>query len=200
MSEDYIPFEKALQDLKMSEDELKRLVSADGSGHALPGRHHPPAPRGRRALASKDDADELAEELVFADDLDSRTPAWSRPCSRTTPLLEEGDPRPGARGARGRDRREDDVIRVPVAPHERTRRRSPTGPNRRDPPDRHTRRRGEALDKVIMVIGAVILTYALFFAYSITQAKNHRHDPLARRELQGRGQVDGRTVRGPLAG
>lgn len=87
MTDEYIPFEKALEELQMSEDELKRLVSeaeiqAIRSGGEI---------RLRRAdveaLRSRDD---VAEELVFADeDLDADETGMVTAVLEEDSLLEE---------------------------------------------------------------------------------------------------------------
>jgi len=173
VSEDYIPFEKALRDLKMSEDELKRLVSAD----EIQAMRSPDGTiRLRRedveALASKDDAEELAEELVFADDLDSEDTGMVTAVLEDDSLLEEEETLDLAPEELEVEIEEDDVI--PASPSRRTS-ATPVRSRGRAAAIRQTGTPDDEekpLDKVIMVVGAIILTYALFFAYSITQGKN----------------------------
>ncbi len=167
MAEEYVPFEEALKSLRMSEAELKRLVSEDqiqavrdASGKVRLRRSDLDSLRNRH--------DELIEDLVFADeDLGDET-GMATAVLEEDSLLEEEDtldiapeeleveetPRRGA----GRAAKVAAVAPVPV------RSKGRAAAMRQDESTEES-----TLDKVLVIATAAILIYTLFFAYSITQ-------------------------------
>lgn len=170
MSEDYIPFEKALKDLKMTEEELKRLVSEDEI-QAHRGADGSVELRREDIEALIAGEDELAEELVFADeDLEEDTGMVTAVLEDDSLLEEEPtldlspeeievdedfeiEPAP----SRSRSDR-------PVAIQSKSRAAAIRGLDQTEEKDEET-----TLDKVLMIASAVVLVYGLFFAWSVTQ-------------------------------
>jgi len=173
VSEDYIPFEKALKDLKMTEEELKRLVSEDEI-QAHRGADGSVELRKEDIEALIAGEDELAEELVFADeDLEEDTGMVTAVLEDDSLLEEEPtldlspeeievdedfeiEPAPSRSASSRRDR--------PVAIQSKSRAAAIRGLDRTEEKDEES-----TLDKVLMIASAVVLVYGLFFAWSVTQ-------------------------------
>lgn len=168
MSEDYIPFEKALKDLKMTEEELKRLVSEDEI-QAHRGADGSVELRREDIEALIAGEDELAEELVFADEdleedtgmvtavLEDDSLLEEEPTLDLSPEEIEVDEDFEIEAAPSRAER-------PIAIQSKSRAAAIRGLDQSEAKDEES-----TLDKVLMIASAVVLVYGLFFAWSVTQ-------------------------------
>lgn len=167
MAEDYVPFEEALKSLRMSEAELKRLVSEDqiqavrDAGGKVQLR--------RSDVENIRDRGEVVEDLVFADDDLGDDTGMVTAVLEEDSLLEEEDTLDLApeeleveEAPRRRGRAVAAAAVVPV------RSKGRAAAIRKD--EDSTEESG--LDKALLIATAVILIYSLFFAYSITQGES----------------------------
>lgn len=168
MSEEYIPFDKALADLKMTEEELKRLVSEDeiqairGEGGKIQLR--------REDVDALRSSDELSEELVFADEDDVEDDAGMvTAVLEDDSLLEEEEtldlsPDDVELDDGGTTNRVASIQPGPV--RSRGRAASIRGPSVSDDGQE------SGLDKALVVMSCVLLVYGLLFAYDITSGQS----------------------------
>lgn len=171
MSEDYIPFEKALKDLKMTEEELKRLVSEDEI-QAHRGADGSVQLRKEDIDALLSGEDDFAEELVFADeDLDEDTGMVTAVLEDDSLLEEEPtlDLSPEEIEVDEDFELEPTPSRAerPIAIQSKSRAAAIRGLDQSDGQEEEE----GMLDKVLMIGSAVVLFYGLFFAWSVTQAQ-----------------------------
>ena len=167
MADDYIPFEKALEELQMSEEELKRLVSEAEIQAIREGD-------GKIRLRVEDvnsirDREAMAEELVFADDdLDDDTGMVTAVLEEDS-LLEEED----TLDLDADDLEVDDMIPTPSARPGSTnggiRSRGRAANLRSD--DKAEGEEGN-LDRALIVVSTLILVYAFFVAHSIVKGES----------------------------
>ena len=155
MSEDYIPFEKALKDLKMTEEELKRLVSEDEI-QAHRGADGSVQLRKEDIDALLSGEDDFAEELVFADD----SLLEEEPTLDLSPEEIEVDEDFELEPTPSRTER-------PIAIQSKSRAAAIRGLDQSEGQEEEE----SMLDKVLMIGSAVVLFYGLFFAWSVTQAE-----------------------------
>ena len=171
MSEDYIPFEKALKDLKMTEEELKRLVSEDEI-QAHRGADGSVQLRKEDIDALLSGEEDFAEELVFADeDLEEDTGMVTAVLEDDSLLEEEPtlDLSP-------EEIEVDEDFEIEAAPShgERPiaiRSKSRAAAIRGLDPSEGQEEEESTLDKVLMIGSAIVLVYGLFFAWSVTQGE-----------------------------
>ncbi len=170
MADDYIPFEKALRELQMSEDELKKLVSQaeiqairEGDGNIRLRAEDVQAYRER---------DSMAEELVFADDdLETEAEGMVTALLEEDSLLEEEETLD-----LDADDFEDEIDAAPGA-----------GAPERNGNGNGIRSRGRAaalrtddkpegeesgLDKALVIFSTLMLVYASFVAHSIVKGQS----------------------------
>ncbi len=171
MSEDYIPFEKALKDLKVTEEELKRLVSADEI-QAVRGADGSVRFRKEDIEALQLGEEELTEELIFADEdleedagmvtavLEDDSLLEEEPTLDLSPEEIEVDEDFEIEAAPSRAQR-------PVTIQSKSRAAAIRGLDQTETKDEES-----TLDKVLMVASAIVLLYGLFFAWSVTQGAN----------------------------
>ncbi len=170
MADDYVPFDEALKSLKMSEEQLKRLVSQDEIQAIRD-------PSGAIRLRKKDldslatsKVSELTDQLVFADDDDT---GMVTAVLEEDSLLEEEDTL---------DLAPDELeIETPRAPRRRAAKAAAgaagaatTGVVRSKSRAAAIRGNGDGdehestLDRILTIATAVLLLYTLFVAYSIS--------------------------------
>lgn len=165
MAEEFVPFEEALKSLKMSEQELKRLVSQDEIQAVRD-------PSGNIRLRKDDierllrtEPEEVAEELVFADDeVEGDDTGMVTAVLEEDSLLEEEETL---------DLSPEEIeVTEPVASPRGRRAATPVRSRGRAAGLRPEKPEGEStLDKVLLIGTAVLLLYSLFFAYSIAEAQ-----------------------------
>jgi hypothetical protein len=171
VSEDYIPFEKALKDLKMTEEELKRLVSEDEI-QAHRGADGSVQLRKEDIDALLSGEEDFAEELVFADEdleedtgmvtavLEDDSLLEEEPTLDLSPEEIEVDEDFEIEAAPSRGER-------PIAIQSKSRAAAIRGLDQSEGQEEEE----STLDKVLMIGSAIVLVYGLFFAWSVTQGQ-----------------------------
>ncbi|PIE21991.1 MAG: hypothetical protein CSA62_14695 [Planctomycetota bacterium] len=161
MTDEYIPFEKALEELQMSEDELKRLVS-DAEIQAV--RNDGEIRLRRADIEALRDRGEVVEDLVFADDgLETDETGMVTAVLEEDSLLEEEDTL---------DLDSDDLVIEERSPLRSSAEASVRSRGRaasiRD--DNKEEGHESGLDIALMVATTVVLIFAYFVAMDISQA------------------------------
>ena len=157
MADDYVPFEEALKSLKMNEAELKRLVS---QAEIQAVRDQGGSIQLRREDIDKllrQQTDELAEELVFADDDEI---GMATEVLDEDSLLEEDDTLD--LGAEAEDVRDVEVPR-PV----RSRSRASAIRQEEESGEEST------FDKAMLIASSVMLLFTLFVVFAITRGQTN---------------------------
>ena len=167
MAEEYVPFEEALKSLKLSEAELKRLVSEDQIQAVRDARGKVRLRKSDVDLIGGRGGAELVEELVFADDDLGDDTGMATAVLEEDSLLEEEDTLDLA----------PEELEVEEAPRRRRNAPAAVAPVRSKGRASAIRKQDDneeesTLDKVLLIATAVVLLYALFFAYSISQGES----------------------------
>ncbi|MFQ5504108.1 MAG: helix-turn-helix domain-containing protein [Planctomycetota bacterium] len=191
MATEYIPFEKALKDLKMSEDELKRLVSEDEiqavkRGSKIRLRKSDVEALKRKQEEVKEEAEEEVEELEFADeDLDGDDAGMVTAVLEDDSLLEEEETLDlSPEELEGEEPRQDVSQRASGQRASGQRASGQRDSGRRGPRAVPVRSRGRAaairqqgsdeestLMRVLVIATSVFLVYSFLVAHSIVQGQ-----------------------------
>jgi len=161
--DDFIPFEKALEELKMNENELKRLISEDEI-QAVRDEDGSIRLKKTDVEALAQSSDEIVEELVFADEDDA---GMVTAVLDEDTLLEDDDTLEIAPESLEVEEEPEKAPVVSSSSTVRSRGRAASirGGRQKDPGEEAT------WERALAIITAVFLIYGLFVTWSITQGQ-----------------------------